>query len=302
MQYESEYLISQNIRSEHSYSSYSTQNQFHFQHPQKSILTFNGAASTGEVYLKNPTGLCIDRINGFIFIAENSSILAIHTKPTINVFTSQGDYMTTFGRDFIDPPCQISVTIDEYSFYVLDQLEQRIIQFTDFAINTISIDLPLPRGIVCDEDGFVYVIDGYSRRICVFSRELKLLNKFGLSIAAFPLNLDILSDILVILCNPISILYCSLLGDKLRNIDLWNIIIPPKYFCIDTETNNTFVSDLSNNCIKVYNMDGELIRTIGSSNRINRKLTPSFIAVTNFHTLLVINSGDDGINAQMFPL
>lgn len=282
--------------------SYSPNNQFLLS--KKPILTLSKQSSAGEVYIGNPAALCIDPTRGYIFVTENSSILSSN-KPVINVFSSQGYYVTSFGRNVVDTPCQVSMTADRHSLYVLNQFTQGITQFTDYVVNSIaSIDSSLPRGIVCDEDGLIYTIDSYRRRMCVFSPELKPLKLFYLDITAFPVNLDILTDILVILCNPTSILYCSVLGEKLRYIPNVDNQFPQKnHFCVDTMSNNTYISDSVSGYIKIFNMDGEWIQSILlRNNTFCGKISSKHIAITPYHTLVVVMSDSTGSNVRIFDL
>ena len=281
-------------------SSYSPDNQFLLS--KKPILTLSKQSSAGEFYIINPAALCIDPIIGYIYVTENSSILSSN-KPVINVFSPQGYYVTSFGRNVVNSPCQISMTIDRHSLYILNQFTQGITQFTDYMVTSISsIDSSLPRGIVCDEDGLVYIIDAYRRRICVFSPELKALKSFYLNIVAFPVNLDILSDILVILCNPTSILYFSVQGEKLRLVSNFHSRIPQSnHFCVDTMSNNSYISDGVNGYIKIFNMDGDWIRSISLCNdTLCGQISPKHIAITPCHTLVVVMSDSTGTNVKIF--
>ena len=279
---------------------YSPDNQFFLS--KKPILTLSKQSSAGEVYINNPAALCIDPIKGYIFVTENSSILSSN-KPVINVFSLQGYYVTSFGRNVVDSPCQISMTVDRYSLYILNQFTQGITQFTDYMVTSISsIDSSLPRGIVCDEDGLVYIIDAYRRRICVYSPELKNLGHFYLSIVAFPVNLDILSDILVILCSPTSLLYYSVQGEKLRFLPNFDSHYPQSnHFCVDTMSNNSYISDSVNGFIKVLNMDGNWIGTISlRSNTVCGIISPKQIAITPCRNLVVVMSDSTGTNVRIF--
>ena len=197
------------------------------------------------------------------------------------------------------------MTVDRHSLYILNQFTQVITQFTDYKVTSISsIDSSLPRGIVCDEDGLVYSIDSYKRRMCVYSPELITLNSFYLLRDAFPINLDILSDILVILCNPTSILYYSVLGENLRFIPNTESEFPrSNHFCVDTISNNTYISDIVNGHVKIFNMDGEWIRSILlRNNTFCGKISPKHIAITPYHTLVVVTSDSTGSNVRLFDL
>ena len=275
-----------------------------FQDQKKPLFSFGGRKRTNNWDIDNPIGLSIHPISGLILIAENT--LALNASPAIHVFTPQGNYVTSFGIGYIVSPCKISIAIEPHAIYILAQLRQALTQFTDFTIKILCpIDSSLPRGLVCDDDGFIYVIDAYKRRICVYSSDLQLERDFYLDIVVFPINLELLTDILVILCNPPAILYYSIQGEKLRFIpDISDYVIRPMNFCVDQETNWTYISDGSNNCIQIFNMEGELIRTISSKllRKRTRAFFPSFLAITPQHTPMVANSRSETNPIQIFSL
>ena len=270
--------------------------------PQRDPIISFGRTHTGAFDIHNPVGIAVHPINGLIFIAENT--FSLNAAPDVLVFTPQGDYVTSFTNYYIVSPCKFSLTIEPCALYILDELRQGLTQYTDFTIRTICpVDSSLPRGIACDEDGFLYVIDAYQRRVCVYNLDFQLERYIYLKIVAFPLGLQLLTDILVIFCNPPSILYCSIQGEKLRYITRINQYVRQSmYFCVDPETNWTLISNSTNRRILIFDMEGQLVRTVSPKLSSTEGFFPSLLCVTPHRTLVVFNSNRQDNPFHIFAL
>ena len=148
----------------------------------------------GNTEFMNPSGISIDRITNEVFITDKSN-------SRIQVLTTEGKYLRSFGTDHLKEPRSICVSQD--GVFVTDEATECLLRFSLAGqfINKTGSRGNTPgcfTGItgLCYEAGLVYVCDGNMQRIQVFDLNLKFVKQFGYGEIKSPTDFAIYSDTL----------------------------------------------------------------------------------------------------------
>ena len=212
----------------------------------------------------NPRGISIDKIKNEVFIADRSN-------SRIQVLTTEGEYLRSFGTDHLNEPHGICVSQD--GVFVTDEASQCLLRFSlagQFINKTGSRGTTLGcfNGIkgLCYEAGLVYVCDGSMQRIQIFDINLKFVKEFGCGEIKIPTDIAICSDTLHILSQDRNTIYCyDRDGTYLKKIELTGQeqqMTLAVFFTTDKK-GNFIITDNSINEIRIFSPNGVLKHILG---------------------------------------
>ena len=218
----------------------------------------------GNGKLMVPRGISIDRIRNEVFIADFSN-------SRIQVLNTEGEYIRSFGTDYLKEPNGICVSQD--GVFVTDMARDCLLKFSlvgEF-INKTGSRGSAPgcftgiRGLCC-EAGLVYVCDSVEQRIQVFGLNLQFVEELGSGAIKLPTDITIHSDTLHILSQHKNAIYCyNRDGTYLKKIELTGQdqqMTVALFFTVDTKGNFIITDNLINQ-IRIFSPDGVLKHILG---------------------------------------
>ncbi|GAB4348732.1 MAG: 6-bladed beta-propeller [Gammaproteobacteria bacterium] len=139
--------------------------------------------SFGEGLLQRPTGLAMDRERGHLYVADTDA-------GDIKVFNQRGELLDTVGfrgtaKGRLNRPVYLAFAHDR--LYVTDTLNARI-QVFDREGNALQVigqrglfvgNLTRPKGVAVDDEGHVYVVEGFYDYLLVFGARGEFLMAMG---------------------------------------------------------------------------------------------------------------------------
>ena len=211
-----------------------------------------------------PRGISIDIIKNEVFIADRSN-------SRIQVLTTEGEYLRSFGTDHLKEPRGICVSQD--GVFVTDAA---IACLSRFSLAGQFINKTGSRGTtpgcfsgiagLCYEAGLVYVCDCNMQRIKVFDLNLKFVKEFGYGEIKYPTDITIYSDTLHILSQDQNTIYCyNRDGTYLKKIELIgqeHQMTLALFFTTDKK-GNFIITDQSSNEIRIFSPNGVLKHILG---------------------------------------
>ena len=209
---------------------------------------------SGNGEFNNPRGISIDRINS-----------------RIQVLSTEGKYLRSFGTDHLKEPHGICVSQD--GVFVTDRATVCLLRFSLAGqfINKTDSRGTTPgcfngiRGL-CYEAGLVYVCDGNIQRIQVFDLNLKFVKQFGYGEIKLPTDISIYSDTLHVLSMNQNTIYCyNRDGTYLKKIELTGQeqqMTSALFLTIDKK-GNFIITDQSINEIRIFSPNGVLKHILG---------------------------------------
>ena len=212
----------------------------------------------------NPSGISIDRTTNEVFIADR-----INSR--IQVLTTEGEYLRSFGTDHLKEPFGICVSQD--GVFVTDIVTECLLRFNLAGqfINKTGSRGTTPgcfnaiRGL-CYEAGLVYVCDFNVQRIQIFDLNLQFVKHFGYGEIKFPTDIAISSDTLHILTQNLNTIYCyNRDGTYLKKIELTGQeqqMTLAVFFTTDKK-GNFIITDQSSNEIRIFSPNGVLKHILG---------------------------------------
>ncbi len=139
--------------------------------------------SFGKGQLQRPTGLARDVQNGRIYVADSQA-------HDVKVFDDDGALITTLGKKgekegTFNSPTHLAFA--NGALYVSDTLNSRIQVLTPqgdvkavFGRRGLFVgDMPRPKGVAVDKDGYIYVVESYYDHLLVFSTQGELMLPIG---------------------------------------------------------------------------------------------------------------------------
>ena len=206
---------------------------------------------SGNAEFRSPGGISIDRIKNEVFIADRNNC-------RIQVLTTEGEYLRSFGTDHLKEPYGISVSQD--GLFVTDIATECLLRFSLAGkfINKTGYRGTIPgcfKGIagLCCEAGLVYVCDGSMQRIQVFDINLKYVKQFGYGEIKYPIDIAIYSETLHILSQDLK---------KIKLTGQEQQMIVALFFTIDKK-GNFIITDQSSNEIRIFSPNGVLKHILG---------------------------------------
>ena len=246
----------------------------------------------GNGQFSNPRGISIDRTTNEVFIADRSN-------SRIQVLTTEGEYLRSFGTDHLKEPRGICVSQD--GVFVTDRATKCLLRFSlagQFINKTGSRGITLGcfnriKGL-CYEAGLVYVCDYSMQRIQVFDLNLKFVKKFGSGEIQSPTDIAIYSDTLHIVSQGQNTIYCyNRDGTYLKKIELTGQeqqMTVALFFTADKK-GNFIITDQSSNEIRIFSPNGVLKHILGR--RHLTFLTGIILDNTNNIICVCHNTGND---------
>ena len=218
----------------------------------------------GNGEFKNPRGISIDRIKNEVFIADKNN-------SRIQVLTTEGKYLRSFGTDHLKEPHGICVS--QYGVFVTDEATKCLSRFSLAGqfINKTGSRGTTPgcfMGItgLCYEAGLVHVCDCNVQRIQIFDINLQFIKQFGYGEIELPLDIAIHSDTLHILSRDQNTIYCYNRDcTYLKKIELTgqeHQMTLAIFFTIDKK-GNFIITDQSSNEIRIFSPNGVLKHILG---------------------------------------
>ena len=218
----------------------------------------------GNGEFMNPRGISVDEIRKEVFIADLGN-------SRIQVLNTEGEYIRSFGTDYLKEPHGICVSQD--GVFVTDIARDCLLKFSLVGqfINKTGSRGTAPgcfmgiRGL-CYEAGLVYVCDKNKRRIQVFDLNLQFVKEFGSGEFKYPSDVTIHSDTLHILSQRQNTIYCyNRDGIYLKKIELRGqeqLMSVAQFFTVDRK-GNFIITDNLNNEIRIFSPDGVLKNILG---------------------------------------
>ena len=243
----------------------------------------------GDVYHAN--AVAVDS-NNRIFVAEGK---ASHAHARISVFSERGDFLTCFTPQDMREPHGLAIHGDY--LYVTDTKLHAIFQFTmepqfktepqfkmepQFSLVTkqgnrgFQIgEFNRPYNLAVSTNGDVYVADCGNDRVQILNSSLQHLRTLTEQLIESPRDIKLTADEVYVLCydNP-----CVHVGGRLRSlISRGNKmqVTDPLYFCLDV-AGNILISD---NLIRIFSKEGNLINTIGMEGPTGLALTKQLVVL-----------------------
>ena len=219
---------------------------------------------SGNGEFHNPRGVSIDRTKNEVFIADRNNC-------RIQVLTTEGEYLRSFGTDHLKEPFGICVSQD--GVFVTDEATECLLRFSlaGTFINKTGSRGTIPgcfteiSGLCC-EAGLVYVCDGSVQQIQIFDINLKFVKQFGYGEMKLPTDIAIYSETLHILSMKQNTIYCyNRDGTYLRKIELAGQeqqMTVALFFTIDKK-GNFIITDQSSNEIRIFSPNGVIKHILG---------------------------------------
>ena len=218
----------------------------------------------GNGEFRNPRGISIDRVKNEVFIADSDNC-------RIQVLTTEGKYLRSFGTDHLKEPHGICVSQD--GVFVTDLTKECLLRFSleGQFINKTGSRGTTPgcfiqiRGL-CYKAGLVYVCDCNMQRIQIFDLNLKFVKHFGYGEIKLPTDITVHSDTLHILSQNQNIIYCyNRDGTYMKKIELTGQeqqMTSALFFTIDKKGNFIIINQSSNE-IRLFSHNGVLKHILG---------------------------------------
>ena len=219
---------------------------------------------SGNGEFNNPSGISTDGTTNEVLIAD-----LINSR--IQVLTTEGEYLRSFGTDHLKEPYGICVSQD--GVFVTDTALECLLRFSLSGqfINKTGSRGTIPgcfTGIagLCYEAGLVYVCDCNMQRIQIFDISLQFVKVFGYGEIKYPIDIAIYSDTLHILSIEQNTIYCyNRDGTYLKKIELTGQeqqMTTALFFTIDKK-GNFIITDQSINQIRIFSPNGVLKHILG---------------------------------------
>ncbi|KAI6648894.1 RING finger protein nhl-1 [Oopsacas minuta] len=245
----------------------------------------------GNGELNNPRGIAVDRASNELYICDESN-------SRIQVLTTEGKYLRSFGTDHLKEPWGICLLKEEV--FVTDRAKESIVKFSlsgQFLKETGSRGITEGRFTsisgLCHEAGLIYVCDCSIQRIQIFDSNLKFIKKFGYGELEYPRDITLFSDRIYILSQDNNSIYCYNRDCTLQNIIQLTGQDQPMtaaiFFTIDKK-GNFLITDNAANDIRIFSPQGVMKHILGRGHL-------SFlcgIVLDNSDNIICVNGGVEG--------
>ena len=218
--------------------------------------------SPGE--LNNPNCMSIHYKSGNIYIADQNN-------HRVQVFSYNGDYLFMFSEKMNYPRgiCifQNTVFVTQYSHCVnMYELEGKLIKSVGSNGNG-EAQFNYPYGIdVSDRNHNIYLCDNNNNRVQILTQELKYHSMLGIGLFTNSRDIKVTRDRVLVLdmSDPYMFIFNSehLLINRIITRGSDKQIHNPYSFDIDRDY-NIMMSDYGNDCVYVFNKEGEQIHKFG---------------------------------------
>ena len=245
--------------------------------------------SPGELY--NPRCMSIHYESGNIYIADQNN-------HRVQVFSYNGDYLFMFSEKMNYPRgiCvfQNTVFVTQYSGHCVNmyELEGKLMKSVGSNGNG-EAQFNNPYGIdVSGRNHNIYVCDWGNNRVQILTEELKYHSMLGIGLFTNPLDIKVTRDRVLVLdeIDPCMFIFNSehLLINRIITRGSGKQTNNPYSFDIDRDY-NIMMSDYSNDCVYVFNKEGEQIHKFGKRGQgIGEFYGPCGIVLDNTGRIIVV--------------
>ena len=245
---------------------------------------------------KSPGGLKIPRCMSIHYKSGNIYI-ADEYNNRVQVFSYNGDYLFMFSEKMNHPRgiCvfQNTVFVTQYSDCVnMYKLEGKLMKSVGSKGNG-EAQFNYPYGIdVSDRNHNIYVCDSNNNRVQILTEELKYHSMLGIGLFTNPRDIKVTRDRVLVLdeSDPCMFIFNSehLLINRIITRGSDKQTNYPRSFDIDRDY-NIMMSDCSNDCVYVFNKDGEQIHKFGKQGQgIGEFYYPYGIVLDNTGRIIVV--------------
>ena len=251
----------------------------------------------GMEQLYNPHDIAFDNITGMIYVADA-------VNGCVKAFDSSGKFSFKFGDSDGEGKMNYprGLVISGYRIFISHVLYSRpihsilIYQLNGKFVSSIGkngrskLEFNSPHGLACNElNGDIYICDSGNNRIQILSKKHKFKSQFGADNLKSPRDVNLSREYIFILdqSNPCLHLhdYNLVLQKSVLTRGEGMVVVSPWYFFID-DSNNILISDSRSKCIKIFNLEFELVHKINTSNK------PVGVVVDNQGRVIVVCSSD----------
>ena len=249
---------------------------------------YSDKKSPGE--LKYPSCMSIHYKSGNIYIADQSN-------HRVQVFSYNGDYLFMFSEKMNYPRgiCvfQNTVFVTQHSDCVnMYELEGKLMKSVGSNGNG-EAQFNNPYGVdVSDRNHDIYVCDWGNNRVQILTEELKYHSMLGIGLFTHPRDIKVIRDRVLVLdeSDPCMFIFDSehLLINRIITRGSDKQTNSPYSFDIDRDY-NIMMSDYSNDCVYVFNKEGEQIHKFGKQGQgIGEFSYPYGIVLDNTGRIIVV--------------
>ena len=201
-----------------------------------------------------PHGVRVDGEKIYVCDTNNSRV---------QVFSNDGKFLTEFGKGQLDHPHDIALC-DKWAFVSDWGLPDSVLRYSNFRFVSKSVKgiLRVPKGLTVDRNE-VLVADTHNNRIAVLNLDLQFVREIGKGILLYPCDVKMNSNkIFVVDKNkPYNVHIFSQSADLLYSMISVKSGTSELFLCLD-QFSNIIISDLKDNSIQIYTLEGQLIHSI----------------------------------------
>ena len=215
----------------------------------------------------NPIGITVVNTTGNIYVADLDN-------SCVKVFDSNGKYLFQFDDSKGGNPRGIAIYGDRV---VVTQSTNCVLsyQLNGMFISRIGrkgrgkLEFDWPLGLTIDESNAdIYICESYNNRVQILNKDFSFKAQFGNKPLIQPRDVKLSKEYIYVLdmSNPCLHLftYNYILQKSVVTRGKGMDVVNPFFFFID-ETNNILITDISSNCISIYNTEIQLIHKISVS-------------------------------------
>ncbi|KAI6648900.1 Tripartite motif-containing protein [Oopsacas minuta] len=244
----------------------------------------------GNGELTNPKGIAVDSASNELYICDKSNC-------RIQVLTTEGKYLRSFGTDHLKEPRSICLSKEEV--FVTDKAKESIVKFSlagQFLKETGSRGITKGRFTsitgLRHEAGLIYVCDFGIQRIQIFDSNLNFIKQFGYGELKAPTDITVLSDTIYILSQNNNSIHCYN-----RDCTLQNIIqltgqdqpMPAAIFFTIDKKGNFLITNTADD-IRIFSPQGVMKHILGRGHLYNLM----GIVLDNSDNIICVNYGIEG--------
>ena len=175
----------------------------------------------------------------------------------------------------------------------------------EYFVPTGKGKLQLPLNASIDENGFIFIADGNRRQIVVFSNDLKYITEFGETTETFkPTDVNIKGDKVFVVSVKDQKIFVYDKNTYKESVSFPSVepgddgyLYQPTNIVVDEK--HVYVSDIGDNKVKVFTLDGVYVRSVGGyGTYAGQLMRPKGVAVDLEENLYVVDAAFE--NAQIF--
>ena len=241
--------------------------------------------------LNGPTGIALHYKTGHIYVTDGRN-------HRVQAFSGNGDYLFMFSEK-MKKPHGICVTRDKVF----------VSQWTGHCVNMYSLEGQLIKSVgtngtgelqfnypcgldVSERTNNIYVCEYHNKRVQVLTGDLKFHSMLGIGLFKEPRDIKVTRDRVLVLDenDPCLFIFSSdhLIINRIITRGGGKQTNNPYFFDMDRDY-NIVMTDFSNNCVYIFNKEGEEIHKIGKRGQgIGEFYYPNGVAIDNTGRVVVV--------------